>query len=139
MSVLSWLQGLESRVFELAGRAATDERVGLCEDVEHTADELHQRHTAVTTCRASLREACARLIEIEGRVFALEEGVRTATREHDPAAALRQAVELEEARAALAAARLRVEQLRQACVNHQEELTRLESHLAGLQARLSPC
>jgi hypothetical protein len=60
-------------------------------------------------------------------------------RRGDAALALRQAVELEEARAALAAARVRVTHLQHACLNHQGELTRLESHLAGLQARLNPC
>jgi hypothetical protein len=52
---------------------------------------------------------------------------------------VRQAVELEEARAALAETRVRVVRLQRACLNHQDELSRLETHLAGLQARSSPC
>lgn len=139
MNLLSWLHTAESWILTLATRAVTDERVVLYEDVEITAEELQYRHTAVTAVRQSLREACADFIATEERVAALEDGVWTATREGDAASALRQAVELEEARAALAAARVRVAHLQRACLNHQGELTRLETHLAGLQARLTPC
>jgi chromosome segregation ATPase len=139
MGWLSWLQGVESHLFTLAARGVTDLRVDLHEDVERTADELQQRHAVTAACRESLRRACADLLRIESRVAALEDGIRTATLEGDAASAVHRAVELEEARAALAEARVRVVHLQRACLNHQDELTRLESHLADLQARLTPC
>src|SRR5262245_40394837 len=122
--LLSWLRTAESWVLTLATRTATDQRIVLHEDVEVTAEELQQRHAAVTACRESLRAACGGLLDLEERVAALEDGVRVAILGGDSASALRQAVELEKARAALAAARVRVTDLQRACLNHQGELSR---------------
>ena len=139
MSLLHWLQALEARLLALGLRVATDERADLYADVERTVEQLQRRHAATKACQESLRQACGWFLDDEQRVGELEDAVRASTAAGDPAAALRSAVELEGARAALACSRVRVERLRQAYENHHDEMTRLEYLLAGLQARLSPC
>lgn len=139
MNPLSWLHTLETQAFAFGSRLLTDERSDLAAEVERTVTALHHRSTVVRTCRAALREACSRLLAEERRTANLEQAVKACTVEADRAGAVERAVELEQAREALAEVRGRVQQLQQAYVNHQTEQNRLEARLAELQARLHPC
>lgn len=140
MNLAHLLHTIESRLFALGQWLTPDDpRSALHADVERAAEELQQSYRALLAARESLQEACGRLLDAEQRVAELEAAVRTCASEHEPGAALRPAVELEEARAARDAERARVAALRRTCQRSQGRMTHLEVRLAGLQGQLHPC